>query len=187
MFYDHPDYTYYYGKMGVGPSVDFTIDRTTKDYYGHATGGMLVNHVSRDVVNFWKLGGPAPYVQIILGVGVALGIVSTGASTTAAILIGAALAIIGLINGYFVESYLKDETGSGWIFYKFLRRGEMRIKIGRSWWIHMINTDIVSPPQTTPLGTPLDIGLPIITPPEPIPLLAWPSPVMATISEHRLI
>ncbi|MHA1781077.1 MAG: hypothetical protein ACTSYL_09490 [Candidatus Thorarchaeota archaeon] len=176
VFYDHPDYTYYYGKMGVGPSVDFTIDSTTKDYYGHATGGMLVNHVSRSVVNIWKLNGLAPIIQAILAIGVALGIFSAGVAPAIAGLIGAALAAIGFINGYLVDNCLKDEKGAGWIFYKFLRRGEMRIKIGSSWWIHMINTDIVSPPQTTPLGTPLDIGLPIISPPEPIPLLAWPEP-----------
>ncbi|MCF2138293.1 MAG: hypothetical protein K9W43_13760 [Candidatus Thorarchaeota archaeon] len=156
VFYDHPDYTYYYHTMvGVGPSRDFTIDRTTKDKYGTAIGGMAAQHVSRDKVEFWKAGGMGPIIDAILTVGIALGLISAGTTLAVAAAIASVFAAIGIGVSIIASVFLPDETGSGWIFHEIPERGVERIKIGRSWWIHLVYSGVGS---------------------SPIPVLAWPEP-----------
>ncbi len=139
VFYDHPDYTYYYTTMGVGPAVDFTIDRTTRDSSGIATGGMQVNHVSRGTVEFWKNGGIVSLAGLVVALGVEAAAVTAGISVPVAGLIAAVLALAGFTVAVVISPVLPDETDSGWVFYEILERNHMRMKIGCGWWIHMIS------------------------------------------------
>jgi len=138
VFYDHPDYTYYYKTMGVGPALDFTIDRTTKDSDGFPVG-MTVNHISRATVEFWKAGGVATLIELVVALGVAAAAVSAGISIPIAGLIAAVLAAMGFGVSLIASILLPDETGSGWVFYEFPGHRDMRMKIGCGWWIHIVS------------------------------------------------
>ncbi|RLI47688.1 MAG: hypothetical protein DRO73_11325 [Candidatus Thorarchaeota archaeon] len=148
VFYDHPDYTYYYKTMGVGPALGFTIDCSHPNYNA-GDFGMKVDHVSRATVEFWKAGGVASLGEVLLGfvtsliaLGIALGVITGGTSLAiAAAIIGvvaAVFAIAGLTVTILASTILPDEKGAGWVFYELLGQGEMRMKIGCGWWLHII-------------------------------------------------
>ncbi|MCF2137065.1 MAG: hypothetical protein K9W43_07435 [Candidatus Thorarchaeota archaeon] len=170
VFYDHPDYTYYYQTMGVGPSQDFTIDRTRHDPNG-GDYGMKVDHVSRGTVEIWKAGGVASLAEVLLGfvasviaLAIAFGVITAGTSLAiAAAIIGvvaAVFAIAGLTVTILASTILPDEKGAGWVFYELLGINEMRMKIGCGWWLHII-TDGCSG-------------------------IVWPEPCDVTISVHSI-
>ena len=139
VIYDHPDYTYYYRTMNVGPSLDFTIDRLTKDSHDTILSGIRAAHISRDTVEFWKAGGVANIIEAIIALGIALGLFTSGVSTVVATVIASIFGAIGVTVSVFVSVFLQDETGSGWVFFDQVRRGEFRMKVGKSWWIHTVS------------------------------------------------
>ncbi|MGM0687112.1 MAG: hypothetical protein ACQET3_09110, partial [Promethearchaeati archaeon] len=134
IYYDHPDYTHYYSSMGVGPADAFSLH----------PDDVRADHIDRATVDFWKLGGLATIAEFLFGLGVAIAMTVYGLAPGATIaVIAAVLAAAAFSAAYIAETFLEDETDSGWVFYKEIVDG-VKMKIGSLWWI-LVSTGAVVP------------------------------------------
>ncbi|MDF1538184.1 MAG: hypothetical protein P1Q69_04710 [Candidatus Thorarchaeota archaeon] len=134
VYYDHPDYEKYYQTLGVGYNDAFTLD---------ANLGVRADHIARDLVTFWKLGGLLALADFFYALGIAAAVSIIGIEVTPFLMaIAALLTGLGLTAAWLANVWLMDETGSGWVFYKHPSDVELLIKIGCGWWLYTGNQGI---------------------------------------------